>query len=925
MKRLISLFLLLFICVTSIIAQIIPDGVYVIKNSVRPNFVLTLKNNSATERNDVVAYEWQKNNSQMWRVENQGNGVIVIRSMADNKFALTIKDNLMMNDSRVVVSSKMGKWLPEKMSNGTFVLKASQNTNFSLDIDSDNINNSSLLGIWKTHKCSHQQWYFQRTDNLPSPIEEGVYSIHFTSKPDYVLSVKNGKADNGNEVVMNKWENTNAQKWKITNEKNGNIVIRSMVNTNQVLDIKDVMMRNGTVVITNKWNGETHEQWTPEKQSNGSYVLMNAKDWNFSLDLMDGDQNAKSNGFVEIWNTHKGVQEQWTLKKLDGSTTNKPNDHGNTPTPNNNDNTSPSGTPSNTSVDKVTDDVYVIKAAGDPNYVLTVRNGKAAKQVRISIQKNTNSTAQQWKITAEKNGTFAIRSMLDEKFAISINNQMRGFVELNQFSGSELERWIPEKLDDGNYLIALCKDTKRALDIEGNKLEQDRMIQLYSRTERINQRWILQRVNDDSSPNTKTTTQPTGTSGSGGSTGSTDSSGSKESSGSTNPSTPSSTVLSNPGDLSAYSNKIGQRFTILVKAENKGTVYGGKDNIYTLNSDLSTASLHADAQVNGNVDKLVVEIVAGQKSYPSLKRNGITSKSSGKTNAAFKIIGIPTTEVKDTDMSKYRSKKNEIVVVRVKGSKTGTIYGKNTGNGYMDKSDLATAAVHAGYLKPGETGTLHVRIKGGMDSHDAVLSNEVQSKKYGKSEGTFKICKCFDITKGNTSDSTNNSNTTSSNNSGKTYTMNEKSTTSEKKITEGIYVIRPVGDPSYVLSVKDGIAGKQYRLSIQKNKNLKAQQWKVTIEKDGSLVLRTLLDEKYVISINNQLRGFIILNEYNGSELEKWVPERLDDGNYMITLCNHPKVVLDVEGNKFEQDRLIQVYTKHEQINQKWIIQRIDK
>jgi hypothetical protein len=155
--------------------------------------------------------------------------------------------------------------------------------------------------------------------------------------------------------------------------------------------------------------------------------------------------------------------------------------------------------------------------------------------------------------------------------------------------------------------------------------------------------------------------------------------------------------------------------------------------------------------------------------------------------------------------------------------------------------------------------------------------------------------------------------------------MNEKSTTSEKKITEGIYVIRPVGDPSYVLSVKDGIAGKQYRLSIQKNKNLKAQQWKVTIEKDGNLVLRTLLDEKYVISINNQLRGFIILNEYNGSELEKWVPERLDDGNYMITLCNHPKVVLDVEGNKFEQDRLVQVYTKHEQINQKWIIQRIDK
>ena len=121
-------------------------------------------------------------------------------------------------------------------------------------------------------------------------------------------------------------------------------------------------------------------------------------------------------------------------------------------------------------------------------------------------------------------------------------------------------------------------------------------------------------------------------------------------------STSTNSVSNAPANLTAYRDKVGQRFTFLVKAKKDGKIWGGKDKIYTDESDLATASYHSDIQNAGNVDKVVVEIVADQGSYPSLTQNGITSNKYGKAKGAFKIIGIPTTEVTDPDMSKYRSK-----------------------------------------------------------------------------------------------------------------------------------------------------------------------------------------------------------------------------------------------------------------------------
>ena len=144
------------------------------------------------------------------------------------------------------------------------------------------------------------------------PIADGVYVIKFAAKPDYVLTLRDGNADNVNPVHLWEWKNDNSQKWKVTNQ-NGKIVIHSMVDDNYVLDVKDYNYNNETEIIVYTFHGADNQLWVPEKLSNGSYVLKTAGDPDFCLDLHNGE--AVNDGFIKLYETHKGEPQQWKFEK----------------------------------------------------------------------------------------------------------------------------------------------------------------------------------------------------------------------------------------------------------------------------------------------------------------------------------------------------------------------------------------------------------------------------------------------------------------------------------------------------------------------------------------------------------------------------------------------------------------------------------
>ncbi len=82
----------------------------------------------------------------------------------------------------------------------------------------------------------------------------------------------------------------------------------------------------------------------------------------------------------------------------------------------------------------------------------------------------------------------------------------------------------------------------------------------------------------------------------------------------------------------------------------------------------------------------------------------------------------------------YRSHVGETLTFRVTGSTGGTVWGTDI---YTDDSSLATAAVHAGLLRPGEEGIVTVSILSGRQSYSGSSRNGVTTSSWDEWPGSY--------------------------------------------------------------------------------------------------------------------------------------------------------------------------------------------
>jgi hypothetical protein len=88
------------------------------------------------------------------------------------------------------------------------------------------------------------------------------------------------------------------------------------------------------------------------------------------------------------------------------------------------------------------------------------------------------------------------------------------------------------------------------------------------------------------------------------------------------------------------------------------------------------------------------------------------------------------------DLQNHRGNNNRILELRTTGSLQGQVWGTGI---YSDDSHVALAAVHAGVLKPGQTGTVRVRILPGRARYDGSIRNGVASQNWAEWDGSFEF------------------------------------------------------------------------------------------------------------------------------------------------------------------------------------------
>ena len=108
---------------------------------------------------------------------------------------------------------------------------------------------------------------------------------------------------------------------------------------------------------------------------------------------------------------------------------------------------------------------------------------------------------------------------------------------------------------------------------------------------------------------------------------------------------------------------------------------------------------------------------------------------SGNATADLVNEGLPTRDV-PIAMSLFRDRAGETLSFAIRGRDDQPVWGTAT---YTDDSGLETAAVHAGLLRPGQTGIVKVRPLPGQDRYEATSQNGVQSSAFALHRGSYRF------------------------------------------------------------------------------------------------------------------------------------------------------------------------------------------
>jgi beta-lactamase regulating signal transducer with metallopeptidase domain len=220
---------------------------------------------------------------------------------------------------------------------------------------------------------------------------------------------------------------------------------------------------------------------------------------------------------------------------------------------------------------------------------------------------------------------------------------------------------------------------------------------------------------------------------------------------------PNGTVANYPYDnvidyygLRAYP---GQSFDVLVggTADPDAHVWG--TDVYTDDSSLSAAAVHAGAVRTGETASVRVTILPGRASYDGSDRNGVASHAWGSFTGSFSVqrvgksvgtavlqggLDIVRAYPIATELNFKALKEGSSHEVQVTGTAdpSAAVWGTDI---YTDDSSLSAAAVHAGAVRPGETAVVRVTVLPGRATYDGTVRNGVASHPWGNFAGSFSV------------------------------------------------------------------------------------------------------------------------------------------------------------------------------------------
>lgn len=203
-------------------------------------------------------------------------------------------------------------------------------------------------------------------------------------------------------------------------------------------------------------------------------------------------------------------------------------------------------------------------------------------------------------------------------------------------------------------------------------------------------------------------------------------------------------VITSPYDVRsrrnavAFRQKFGRQFNVEIVGRTDGSIWG--TDVYTDDSDIATAAVHAGLVKPEERAIVTVTIVESPDENIASEQNGVKSSSwSGHpscyilTKKSTSAMTAPRKLSPETAVG-FTGKLGRRFDIEVVGRIDGSVWGTDV---YTDDSNIATAAVHAGLVKPDERALLTLTIVESPDRHEGSTRNGVTSRSYGSFSSSF--------------------------------------------------------------------------------------------------------------------------------------------------------------------------------------------
>lgn len=195
-----------------------------------------------------------------------------------------------------------------------------------------------------------------------------------------------------------------------------------------------------------------------------------------------------------------------------------------------------------------------------------------------------------------------------------------------------------------------------------------------------------------------------------------------------------------PADMSGFRDQVGSTFLYYVIGDDGGQCWGGEDKIFSDDSPLAVAAVHAGILKAKETKLVKVKVLGPKKNLPSIDKNGVKSEACESCDGSYQLSAPTLEDFADapSTMSHYIGIEDFVFVFRVKAHKEGAIWGGKN-NIYTSDSEIATAAIHAGVLKPGQTGLVRIKMLPGQQSYPEITRNGLTSHSFDSWEGSYQF------------------------------------------------------------------------------------------------------------------------------------------------------------------------------------------